>query len=106
MTDDGGQWTRVASLSALAVGEMIGVEVGDNSIAIYNVGGEIFATENLCTHAFAVLTDGMLDGDVIECPLHGGCFKVKTGEGLGPPVPSDLKTYPTRIVGDSIEVKA
>jgi nitrite reductase/ring-hydroxylating ferredoxin subunit len=102
---DENPWTKVAVLSALAPGQMVGVEVGDKPIAIYNVGGEIFATDNLCTHAFAMLTDGVLDGEVIECPLHGGCFKVRTGEGLGPPVPCDLKTYPTRIVGDDIEVR-
>jgi nitrite reductase/ring-hydroxylating ferredoxin subunit len=101
-----GQWTKVASLSALAAGRMIGVEVGDKPIAVYNVDGEIFATDNLCTHAFAMLTDGVLEGDVVECPLHGGCYKVKTGEGMGPPVPSDLQIYPTRIVGDDIEVRA
>lgn len=105
MTDEG-QWTKVASLAALAAGEMLGVEVGDKPIAIYNVDGDIFATDNLCTHAFAMLTDGVLDGDIIECPLHGGCFKVKTGEGLGPPVPCNLKTYRTRVVGDAIEVRA
>jgi nitrite reductase/ring-hydroxylating ferredoxin subunit len=104
MTDEG-QWTKVASLAALAVGDMLGVEVGDKPIAIYNVDGDIFATDNLCTHAFAMLTDGVLDGDIIECPLHGGCFKVKTGEGLGPPVPCNLKTYPTRVVDDAIEVR-
>ena len=103
---DAGHWTKVASLSALAVGQMIGVEVDDMPIAVYNVDGEIFATDNLCTHAFAMLTDGVLDGDIIECPLHGGCFKVKTGEGMGPPVPCNLKTYPTRVVGDAIEVQA
>jgi nitrite reductase/ring-hydroxylating ferredoxin subunit len=100
-----GEWTKVASRSALAPGAMIGVEVGDTPIALYNIDGEIFATENMCTHAFATLTDGLLDGDVVECPLHGGCFKVKTGEGLGPPVPCDLKTFATRVVGDEIEVK-
>jgi nitrite reductase/ring-hydroxylating ferredoxin subunit len=84
---------------------MIGVEVDDKPIAVYNVDGEIFATDNMCTHAFAMLTDGVLDGDIIECPLHGGCFKVKTGEGMGPPVPCNLKTYPTRVVGDAIEVQ-
>jgi nitrite reductase/ring-hydroxylating ferredoxin subunit len=105
MTDDA-QWTKVDSLSALPAGEMMGVEVGDKLIAIFNVDGEIFATENVCTHAFATLTDGALDGEVVECPLHGGCFNVKTGEGQGPPVPSDLQTYPTRIVGDTIEVMA
>ena len=98
-------WVSVAARSALAEGAMLGVEVGDHSIALYNVDGEIFATSNVCTHAFAMLTDGFLDGDIIECPLHGGCFKVKTGEGQGAPVTEDLKTYPVRIVGDTIEVQ-
>jgi nitrite reductase/ring-hydroxylating ferredoxin subunit len=103
MTNEG--WTKVAARSALAPGEMIGVDVGDTPVALYNINGEIFATENMCTHAFATLTDGLLDGDVVECPLHGGCFKVKTGEGLGPPVPCDLKIFAARVVGDDIEVK-
>jgi nitrite reductase/ring-hydroxylating ferredoxin subunit len=102
---EAGQWTKVASLAALKSGQMQGVEVADTQIALYHVDGEIFATDNLCTHAFALLTDGVLDGDVVECPLHGGCFKVKTGAGMGLPVPCDLKTYPTRVVGDDIEVQ-
>src|SRR5258705_13434962 len=99
------KWVKVAARSALAEGAMVGVEAGDLQIALYNVDGEIYATDNTCTHAFAMLTDGFLDGDIIECPLHGGCFKVKTGEGMGPPVPCNLKTYPTRVVGDAIEVQ-
>lgn len=99
------KWVGVAARSALNEGAMLGVEVGDKSIALYNVDGEIYATSNVCTHAFAMLTDGFLDGDVIECPLHGGCFKVKTGEGQGAPVTEDLRTYPVRIVGDNIEVQ-
>lgn len=98
-------WVSVAARSALAEGAMLGVEVGDHSIALYNVDGEIFATSNVCTHAFAMLTDGFLDGDIVECPLHGGCFMVKTGEGQGAPITEDLKTYPVRIVGDNIEVQ-
>jgi len=99
------KWVSVAARSALNEGAMLGVEVGDEAIALYNVDGEIYATSNVCTHAFAMLTDGFLDGDVIECPLHGGCFKVKTGEGQGAPVTEDLRTYPVRIVGDNIEVQ-
>ena len=71
---------------------------------VYNVAGEIFATDNICTHAFAMLTDGFLDGDVIECPLHGGCFKVKTGEGMGAPISENVKTYPVRMNGETIEI--
>lgn len=98
------KWVAVGNRTELAEGAMKGVDVGDLQIAIYNVEGEIYATDNICTHAFALLTDGFLDGDVIECPLHGGCFKVKTGEGTCAPVTEDIKTYPVRISGDTIEV--
>jgi nitrite reductase/ring-hydroxylating ferredoxin subunit len=98
------KWVAVGTRDELAEGAMKGVDVGDLQIAIYNVEGEIYATDNICTHAFALLTDGFLDGDVIECPLHGGCFKVKTGEGMGPPITEDIKTFPVRISGDTIEV--
>ena len=103
MSDE--KWVNVAMRSALNEGAMMGVEIGDLQIAIYNVDGEIFATDNTCTHAFAMLTDGFLDGDIIECPLHGGCFNVKNGEGQGAPIPENLKTYPVRIVGDDIQVQ-
>ena len=98
------KWVPVGQRSALDAGAMVGVDVGDLQIAVYNVDGEIYATDNMCTHAFAMLTDGFLDGDIIECPLHGGCFKVKTGEGQGAPISEDIKTYPVRVVGDMIEV--
>ena len=98
------QWVRVASRSDLGEGDMIGVSVAGKEIALYDVGGTVFATENVCTHAFAMLTEGWLDGDEIECPLHGGRFNVATGKGLGPPIPCDIQTYKTRIVGDAIEI--
>jgi nitrite reductase/ring-hydroxylating ferredoxin subunit len=99
------QWVTVAALSKLGAGEILGVEVGDKPIALYNLDGEIHATDNLCTHAFAFLSDGWLDGDCIECPLHAGRFEIKTGKALGPPVEEDIKTYPVRVVGDEIQVK-
>jgi naphthalene 1,2-dioxygenase system ferredoxin subunit len=98
-------WATVAQRSKLAEGEVLGVEVGDKPIAIYNVDGEFYATDNICTHAFAMLSDGWLDGDCIECPLHAGRFDVRTGKALGPPVDEDIKTYPVRIAGDDIQVK-
>jgi naphthalene 1,2-dioxygenase system ferredoxin subunit len=98
------RWVAVASVTALAEGDMVGVNVGDKLIALYNVAGRIYATDNVCTHAFAVLSDGWLDGNEIECPLHAGRFDVTTGKGLGPPIPSDIRTYNTRIVGDTIEI--
>jgi naphthalene 1,2-dioxygenase system ferredoxin subunit len=100
------QWVTVARLSKLGAGEILGVEVGQKSIALYNVDGKIYATDNICTHAFAMLSDGWLDGDCIECPLHAGRFDVKTGKALGPPVEEDIKVYPVRVVGDDVQVQA
>jgi nitrite reductase/ring-hydroxylating ferredoxin subunit len=98
------KWVTVAKRAELGEGDMKGTTLNDVEIAVYNIDGTLYATDNLCTHAFAFLTDGWLDGDVIECPLHGGRFEVKTGKGLGPPIPCDIKIYPLRVVGDEIQV--
>ncbi|HXZ01303.1 MAG TPA: non-heme iron oxygenase ferredoxin subunit [Stellaceae bacterium] len=102
---DGDHWVTVTRRAAVGVGEVMAVEAGGKPIALYNVDGTIYASDNVCTHAYAHLSDGWLDGDVIECPLHAGRFEVKTGKGLGPPVPCDLKVYPVRVVGEDVQVQ-
>jgi naphthalene 1,2-dioxygenase system ferredoxin subunit len=98
-------WVRVANRGELAAGEVLGVTAAGKEIALYDVEGRIFATDNICTHAFARLSDGWLDGAVIECPLHAARFDVRTGKVLDPPATIDLKTYPVRLVGEHIEVR-
>src|SRR5918996_2303638 len=94
---------RVASLSDVPEGEALEVMVGDEPVALFNLGdGEICATHNICTHEHACLSDGWLEDGIIECPLHGGRFDVRTGRGLGPPIEEDLRTYAVRIVGDDL----
>jgi naphthalene 1,2-dioxygenase system ferredoxin subunit len=105
MNADQTGWARAASRSELASGEVLGVEVAGHSIALYDVDGNIFATDNICTHAYARLSDGWLDGELIECPLHAARFDVRTGKVLDPPATVDLKTYPVRVVDDEIQVK-
>jgi naphthalene 1,2-dioxygenase system ferredoxin subunit len=98
-------WMRAAVRSDLTEGEVLGVEVGGHSIALYAVDAEVFATDNICTHAYARLSDGWLDGEVIECPLHAARFDIRTGKVLDPPATEDLKTYPVRVVGDEIQIR-
>jgi naphthalene 1,2-dioxygenase ferredoxin component len=100
-----GTWVTVASKSKIGDGEVVEAQAAAEQVAIYNVEGEFYATSNICTHAFARLSEGWLDGEVIECPLHAGRFEVKTGKGLGPPVECDIKTFPVRVVGDEIQVR-
>ena len=68
-------------------------EVGDNVIAVYNVGGTFYATDNECTHGAASLAEGILEDDIIECTLHFGAFNVKTGEAVQAPCFTPLRTY-------------
>jgi nitrite reductase/ring-hydroxylating ferredoxin subunit len=105
MSSDSNEWVTVGALSKLAAGEMTGVQIGSHEVALYNLGGQIRATDNLCTHAFAYLTDGWLEDGVVECPLHGGRFEVETGKGMGPPIPCDVAVHEVRVVGDDIQVK-
>ena len=105
MNGDNADWVRAAGRADLTEGEILGVDVKGRSIALYDTDGSVFATDNICTHAYACLSDGWLDGEVIECPLHAGRFDIKTGKATAPPCTDDLKTYPVRIVGDEVQVK-
>ena len=105
MTGDDAGWVRAAGRGDLAEGEVLGVEVAGRSIALYAADDGIFATDNICTHAYACLSDGWLDGEVIECPLHAARFDIRTGKVLDPPATEDLKTYQVRLVGDEIQVR-
>ena len=98
------EFHAVAKTADLDDGEAIQVIVGKKEIAIYNLEGEYYATDDICTHAYASLADGYVEGDSIECPLHGGCFSIKTGKALTPPVTEDLKVYEVKIDGEDILV--
>jgi naphthalene 1,2-dioxygenase system ferredoxin subunit len=77
---------------------------GRLQLAIYEVDGEIFATANRCTHAGARLSEGYLDGFLIECPLHQGLFDIRTGEVAGPPCIRPVRTYPARVELDIVQI--
>ncbi len=101
-----GNWVRVAAIDEIAAGSALGVTVGDLNLALYHLDdGRVFCTDNICTHAFALLTDGWLEGTTIECPLHAGQFDVCTGKGLGAPIEEDLKSFPVRVEGGDILVE-
>jgi naphthalene 1,2-dioxygenase system ferredoxin subunit len=105
MSSDGDGWIRAAESGEVAEGEVIGVAVGGRYIAIYNIDGEFFATDDICTHAYARLSDGWLDRNEIECPLHAGRFDIKTGAATAPPCVDPIKIYPVRVEGDEIQVR-
>jgi nitrite reductase/ring-hydroxylating ferredoxin subunit len=97
-------WIRVAALADVPVGTTRLVDVAGNAVCLYNLGGTICATQDLCTHDEASLADGFIDGDVIECPLHQALFDIRTGKVLNPPATKDLRVYPVSVSEDGISV--
>ena len=104
MSDDQG-WVKAASRGDLGAGDILGVIVAGKEIALYELDGALYATDDVCTHAYAKLSDGWLDKGEIECPLHAGRFDVRTGAATAPPCTDPIKTYPVRLVGGDIQIK-
>lgn len=96
------QWIDATAVNDVPEDDVIGVLVGDRDIALYNAGGEIFATDNICTHGHARLCEGFLEGHEIECPLHQGKFDIRTGAPTCAPVTEAIRSYPIRIEGGRV----
>lgn len=99
------EWQTVAKVGSVKPGGVLGVSVGRKQIALFNVDGEYFATDDTCTHDFESLSGGELDGDQVECPAHGAMFDVKTGKVTSLPATLPLATYPVRIEGEDVQVE-
>lgn len=101
MTDE---WTQICPMDAVQEGEPFGTQVGGMRIAIYKDAGELFALDDVCTHAYALMSQGFQEDGRIECPLHGGQFEIRTGKAVCGPLDSDLRTYPVRATAGQVYV--
>jgi nitrite reductase/ring-hydroxylating ferredoxin subunit len=98
-------WVRVAAKGDLGEGKVLGVRIGDKEIAVYHLpGGDFRATDNVCTHEYALLSEGWIENGCVECPLHAAQFDIKTGKALSAPAEEDLKVYGAKVEGDDILV--
>jgi 3-phenylpropionate/trans-cinnamate dioxygenase ferredoxin component len=96
-TDNTVSFVPVAKAGDVAEGSAIKVEVAGLQIAIFKFDGEFYATDDSCSHAYASLAEGYVTDGTVECPLHGACFSLKTGEVLSEPATEPIKTYPVRV---------
>ncbi len=95
----------VAKTTEIPEDEAKRVVIGDQQIAIFNLNGAFYATDDVCTHAYASLSEGYVEDGCVECPLHAGLFDIKTGEVRGMPAEEDIKTFPVRVEGEDIYVE-
>ena len=99
MTQDATDRTEVELCGAadVAPGTALKVEQAGLTLAVFNVDGAFFVTDDHCTHGPGSLSEGYLEGDIIECNFHQGQFNVRTGEAVLSPCEIPVKTYPAFV---------
>lgn len=95
----------IARASDVPAGRGLLVDFEGLRLAIFRVDGAYYAIDDTCTHAEASLSEGSLDGCLVECPLHGAMFDLKTGQAMSAPADQAVRTYPLHIEGDEIQIE-
>ena len=88
---------ELCNTSDVEAGAAVRLERDDLTVAVFNVEGEFFVTDDACTHGPGSLSEGYIEGDIVECNFHNGQFNIKTGEVVAPPCMVPIKTYKTVV---------
>jgi len=100
-------WVAACETDEVAPGDMCRFDVGPQTYCVYHAedDGKFYATAGKCTLGAALLSEGLVTGNLIECPKHNGCFDFKTGLPKRSPVKTRLATFPVRVDGNTVYVK-
>jgi naphthalene 1,2-dioxygenase system ferredoxin subunit len=90
-------WIDVAAEADLFEGAGIAIQPAGYDLALFSIDGEVFATDNICSHGSARLCDGYVEGYEVECPFHQGRFDVRTGAATCGPATEPVKSWPVKI---------
>lgn len=97
-------WIKVGPMGDVVEGEINSYTVGDRIVAVANVDGDLHAFDDVCTHQGCSLSEGEIDGTVVECPCHGSQFDVLTGEVVNGPADEPIDLFEVREGDDGLEV--
>ncbi len=98
-------WQDVAAVEAIPPGSHQVVDVDGAQVAVFNLDGQFYAIEDVCTHDGGTLTGGAVEGEQIVCPRHGARFSIKTGAVLAPPAYEPIHSFPVRIESGRVQVR-
>jgi 3-phenylpropionate/trans-cinnamate dioxygenase ferredoxin subunit len=100
-------FVKLAAVDDLPENSMRAYEYEGERIALFRVGGTFYATSDVCSHEYALLSEGFLDEEdcVVDCPLHGSRFDIRTGAALSLPAYEPIKTYEVRVEGADVLVE-
>lgn len=93
----GTRWVGICVVDEIEEEDVLGFEHNGKTYAVYHTPSGYFASDGICTHETANLADGIVIGDVIECPMHQGRFDIPTGKAKSSPVCVDLNTYEVKV---------
>ena len=96
---------KLCSAEEVAAGSALRVETGDLVLAVFNIDGEFYVTDDNCTHGPGSLSEGYIEDDVVECNFHNGQFNIRTGEVVMPPCMIPMKTYPTAVENGKVVIE-
>lgn len=92
----------LCSVSDVPDGGAIKAEAGGLVLAVFKLGDNFFVIDDACTHGPGSLSEGYIDGEVVECNFHNGMFNIRTGEVAGPPCIVPIRTYAVSIVDNQV----
>lgn len=95
----------VANTLEIAPGQAKAVDVKGVPVAIFNVGGTYYAIEDTCSHVGGPLSEGRVEGTVVNCPWHGAQFDLASGKVLTPPAAAGVKSYQVRVEGSEVKLE-
>ncbi|MEK6588055.1 MAG: non-heme iron oxygenase ferredoxin subunit [Chloroflexota bacterium] len=98
------EFVSVATVDELGNGDRLILEIGGETIAVFNIAGQFYAITDVCSHDDGPVAEGELRGFEIECPRHGARFDLRTGKALSLPAVVDIPAYPVRVVGNEVQV--
>ena len=99
------RFLSLCKAAEVAEGKAIKVEKDGLTLAVFNLNGEYFVTDDACTHGPGSLSEGPIDGEVVECDFHNGAFNIRTGAVVTAPCMIPLKTYKARLQNGDIEIE-
>jgi 3-phenylpropionate/trans-cinnamate dioxygenase ferredoxin subunit len=98
-------WIEINDAGTLQNDEVMPLTLGERQLAVYRSDDEYFVTDNVCTHQYALLSDGYLEDGCIECPLHQARFDIRTGKAMCAPGATDIRTYPVKFEDSRVWVE-
>lgn len=104
MGDGDGAYRFAIGLDEVAPGRSRRCLIDGHAVLVCNVGGDVYAIADTCTHDRGPLGEGRLRGHLLECPRHGSRFDVRDGEPTTPPAMRPVATFPARVRQGSVEV--